>query len=84
MKTLKTVEEVAVRIHETFASAYAIGEAVNHEWLKNVITQDRADIRAVLVAGLKAKYKYERSMSASMYDQALDDILTLIVSIFKE
>ena len=34
----KDVEELADEIHGMFASAYAIGEKVNHQWLLNVLT----------------------------------------------
>lgn len=34
----RSVEEMAGEIHGAFASAYAIGEKVSHEWLKNKLT----------------------------------------------
>lgn len=46
----KIVEELAHNIHGCFASAYAINEKVNPEWLKNTLTQALATYKVSILA----------------------------------
>ncbi len=81
---IKSVEELAKK-YVSLCDIIHDGEA--YKEMEKAITQDRASIHTSLVAAVEGKkYTEDQGIDAEMesYNAALDDILTIINSIFKE
>ena len=69
--------------HEERGLTYLRNDVVG--WLRTTLTQDRAALHTSLVAAVEGKKKQIWSEVDEVdYNQALDDTLTIINSIFKE
>ena len=67
MSTLQSVEEIAHKIHDTFASAYALDEKVDPEWLKNVTKQ--ALNQTAEKARVEERERVDKEVLTPLYDE---------------